>query len=62
MSDRIVKNLEKKGIKLPISQKSIGLYNPYIFEERGLHSRPTIDCHSLPLNASVEIDAMFEIL
>ncbi|MBT6223835.1 MAG: hypothetical protein HOI64_07865 [Rhodobiaceae bacterium] len=29
MSDRIVKKLEKKGIKLPISQKSIGLYNPY---------------------------------
>jgi enamine deaminase RidA (YjgF/YER057c/UK114 family) len=33
-----------------------------VFEDKGLHSRSTIGCYSLPLNASVEIDAIFEIL
>ena len=32
-----------------------------IFEEKGKHTRAAISANSLPLNASVEVDAIFEL-
>jgi enamine deaminase RidA (YjgF/YER057c/UK114 family) len=33
-----------------------------IFGENGKHARAAVSCNSLPLNVSVEVDALFEII
>ena len=32
-----------------------------IFEDAGMHTRAAVSCNSLPLGASVEVDAIFEL-
>ena len=54
--------IEDANYKIETSKKKINKIRiPVLFGEKGKHARAAISVNALPLGASVEIDAIFEI-
>ena len=45
----------------PLAYEANMLWSEEVFQDRGKHARAAIGCSSLPLGASVEVEAIFEI-